>query len=140
MTRSAFSRILLCVCIGFLLAACSPTSTLEQLNGTWNISIDKTVAKNPTLQGNSTLDSLTNKVAVTLLEGLTLSFNVKDKLVSGKLVGLSFSNEQFGVIQDTNKSCTILLLRESLTFTVSGNELLMTSDDKTLVFMRAQGK
>ena len=133
---SPVSRLLVCASLALVLVACSPSSTLEQLNGTWDISLEKTVAKNPSLQGNSTLDSLTNKVAVKLLEGLSLSFNVKDKLVSGRLIGLSFSNEQFGVVQDTNKSCTILLLREKLTFTVQGNELVMDSGDKTLVFLR----
>ena len=133
---SPVSRFLVCASLALVLVACSPSSTLEQLNGTWDISLEKTVAKNPSLQGNSTLDSLTNKVAVKLLEGLSLSFNVKDKLVSGRLIGLSFSNEQFGVVQDTNKSCTILLLREKLTFTVHGNELVMDSGGKTLVFLR----
>ena len=129
-----FCLVLLCP---LFLSACG-SNTLEKINGRWLIDVEKTVAADPSMQGDDTITSMGRDMAKALLKGMELKFDVPKKTVSGKLVGISFSNETFGVVEDSSKSATILVLRTKYTFTVDNTVLRMTNEDGTvLVFNRA---
>lgn len=122
------------------LFACNVSSPLAGIEGKWNISIDETIKANPSLQGNTTADSLSKTIAVTLLDGMALSFDTKNKKVSGKFLGMELDNQTFGVVEEKEGSVTILVMTMQLKLTPKGDslEVRRNDDTKTLIFSKVK--
>lgn len=133
-------RFVSCLVICLLLFACTESSSLNKLEGSWVANVDKTVEANPSLKGNSPGDAFTKTMTVALIEGMRLHFDIKNKTISGKLIGISFSGENFGVVEDDADKCVLLVLREKLSFIPDGDTLTLKteSDSMTLVFSKEQ--
>ena len=139
-TKPTLPLLLLCLALlcPLLLSACGSNSTLEKIHGQWLIDVEKTIAADPALQGEDTITSVSRDMTKAILKGMELAFDVQKKTVSGKLVGVSFSNETFGVVEDGPKAVTILVLRTKYTCTVADNILhLKNEDGGVFVFNRA---
>ena len=131
--------LLLCLALLYplFLAACS-NSSLEKINGQWLIDVEKTIAADPALQGDGTFATMERDMTKAVLRGMELAFDVPKKTVSGKLIGISFSNESFGVVSDSADAVTILVLRTKYTCSVVNNTLHLKNEDGGIViFNRA---
>ena len=120
------------------LSACGNNSTLEKIHGQWLIDVEKTITADPALQGEDTITSVSRDMTKAVLKGMELTFDVQKKTVSGKLIGVSFSDETFGVVEDGPKAVTILVLRTKYTCSVANNVLHLKNEDGGIfIFNRA---
>lgn len=131
------------LCILALVIGCTQKAS-EKLEGRWVLDVQKTRNYTPTssTDEDSILErskAIVERGVQNIIDGTELTFDTKAKTVSGKLFGVSISNKQYGIVEDSGEKCTILVLTDKLTIIPEGNTLtLQRENGDVYYFNKAQ--
>ena len=130
------------LCVILFMAGCTSNAS-DKLEGRWVLDVKKTRNYTPPSQEEDSLIDLSKNLmergVQSLLEDTELTFNTQKKTVSGKLFGVSITNKQYGIIEDSADKCTILVLTNTLIITPQKDALTMQRENgDTFYFNKVQ--
>ena len=133
------NRLLVVVGLIAALALIGCTSNAsDKIDGRWVIDVQKSRNYPPPTENNDSIiemgKNMVEKSVQSIMEDTELTFNTKEKTVSGKLFGLSISNKQYGIVQDSTDACTIVVITEKLTLTPKADTLTIQREDGGLYY------
>lgn len=132
-----FLQLASLLCIFAFIVGCTSNAS-EKIDGRWVLDVQKTRDYTPPAQEEKSLleqsKELVERGVQNIMEDTELTFNTKDKTVSGKLFGVSISNKQYGIVNDSAESCTIVVINSKLTITPKGNALTLQRENGDMYY------
>lgn len=132
-----FLRLASLLCILTFIVGCTSNAS-EKIDGRWVLDVQKTRDYTPPSEEEKSLleqsKDLVERGVQNIMEDTELTFNTKDKTVSGKLFGVSISNKQYGIVNDSSENCTIVVINSKLTITPKGNSLTLQKENGDLYY------
>lgn len=126
-----------CLILTLALVGCLSKAS-DDIEGRWVLDVQKTRDYTPPTEGNDSIiekgKDMVEKGVQNILEDTELTFNTKEKTVSGKLFGLNISNKQYGIVEDTADKCTIVVVTEKLTLTPKEDKLTLQRENGDIYY------